>query len=49
MSTLVEEFYWNSLTGVNNIDADWDDYVQEWMDLGGSKIVEHAQTLPRLD
>lgn len=46
MTKLTTEFFYNAVTGAIDIDAQWDEYVQKWMDLGGKVQTEGARTLP---
>lgn len=46
MTKLTSEFFFNAITGTIDIDAEWDGYVQRWMDLGGKVQTEGARTLP---
>ncbi len=48
MDKLTKEFFFNAITGEIDIDAEWDNYVQKWMDLGGKLQTEGARTLPIL-
>jgi hypothetical protein len=46
MSKIVNEFYFNAITGNISIDDEWDAYVAKWMSLGGALQTEGAQSLP---
>ena len=49
MDTLVNQFFYKAIVGDVDLEADWDDYVQQWMDLGGTTMTAEAQKLPRID
>ena len=42
MMTLEEEFYFGVMTGRVNLDRDWDNYVQRWLQIGGTELLEEA-------
>ena len=44
LNTLRSETFVNIITGVSSIDS-YDDYVQEWMDMGGDILTEEANEL----
>lgn len=46
MSKLTLEFFFNTVTGEVDIDAEWDNYVSKWLELGGKYQVEGAQQMP---
>ena len=46
MNTLREEFYYKSITGVVNLDEDWDEYVKTFRENGGNRYVEELGKAP---
>ncbi|MGO4936177.1 ABC transporter substrate-binding protein [Fundicoccus sp. Sow4_H7] len=46
MDTLVQEFRMNGITGVIDIEAEWDNYVQSYMDNGGALTLEEYLKAP---
>lgn len=46
ISTAVEEFFVNAITGVVDIDEEWDNYLKTLNDLGYDKIYAEAQKAP---
>jgi len=44
-----EEFYYNAITGKLDIDAKWDAYVKNLMDLGYSLSIPEAQNAPKFN
>jgi hypothetical protein len=48
MDKLTKKFFFNAITGEVDIDAEWDNYVKQWMDLGGKVTTEGARKLPIL-
>lgn len=49
MERLVSEFFADAMTGRIDIDSEWDAYVDRWNSMGGAKLTEAAQNLPRLN
>jgi len=45
LSSYVKESYANFITGGKDIDKDWDSYLKEIEKIGGSKVVNTAQTV----
>lgn len=46
---LVNEFYFNGITGKIDIDAEWDKYIETYNNLGGAALEEEAGRMKRID
>ena len=48
MTKIVNEFFFNAITGTVDIDAEWDAYVEKWNKLGGEAETTAARSMPIL-
>ena len=46
LDTMVIEFWFKAMIGSVDIDAEWDSYVQDWLDAGGSELIEEISKAP---
>jgi hypothetical protein len=46
MNTLFDEYYYKAITGVLNLDEDWDEYVSEYNKNGGDLYLEALKKAP---
>ena len=46
MDTIRDEFFFAAITGEIDIDAEWDNYVQTWMDAGGTQYMAELEKAP---
>ena len=46
LETMVIEFWFKAMIGSVDIDAEWDSYVQNWLDAGGSELIEEISKAP---
>ena len=48
LDTLRDEFTWKAITTDMNIDAEWDAYVQKWLNSGGQKVHDELAKMPQV-
>lgn len=46
LDTLVQEFRMSAISGDIDIDAEWDDYVQRYLDNGGQQLLDELEKAP---
>jgi len=46
LNTFVDEFFYKAVTGQVDIDAAWDNYVKEWKNMGGDKVLAELKKSP---
>ena len=46
LDTIRDEFFFAAITGEIDIDAEWDGYVQSWMDAGGTQYMAELEKAP---
>ena len=49
MNTIRDTFFLKAVTGQADIDAEWDDYVNEWLNNGGSEYLKELEKAPILE
>ena len=49
LTTLKQETWWRYITTDVDIDADWQRYVDEWMNLGGREVLEELNQAPLVE
>lgn len=49
LETIEEEFRMNGITGVIDIENDWDDYVDTWLNNGGQELIEELEKAPLVE
>lgn len=49
LTTLADEFRMNGITGEIDIEAEWDNYVQTYLDNGGQEIIDEMKKAPSVD
>ena len=49
LDTIRDEFFFAAVTGEIDIDAEWDNYVQTWMDAGGTEYMAELEKAPIVD
>jgi len=45
LTKIENEFYLNAITGKIDIDAEWENYKKEWLDIGGAKVIEEYEQI----
>lgn len=49
LDTLVAEFRMSAITGEVDIEAEWDNYVQSYLDNGGTELIAEMEKAPRVE
>jgi len=49
MTTLFEEFFFKAVTGEIDVDAEWDAYVEQWMENGGEEFLAELEKAPLVE
>ncbi|GAA0365862.1 extracellular solute-binding protein [Alkalibacterium iburiense] len=49
LRTIEEEFRMNGITGVIDIENDWDDYVNTWLNNGGQELLDELEKAPLVE
>lgn len=49
LDTLVNEFRMNGITGAIDIESDWDQYVENYLNNGGKELIDAMNQAPTLD
>ena len=47
LQTMAAEFFAKAVTGEIDIDAEWDNYVANWMAAGGNELMAEIAKMPR--
>lgn len=45
LETIINRFYYNAITGKIDIEAEWDKYVEEWLENGGKEVLYEARQI----
>lgn len=48
LDTIVEEFRMKAIVGEIDVDKEWDDYVQNWLNNGGEEILAELEKAPKV-
>lgn len=49
LTTITDEFRTQAITGEIDVAAEWDDYVQRYLDNGGAELIEEMEKAPTVD
>jgi hypothetical protein len=49
LGTMTDEFFTKAVTGEIDVDAEWDNYVNDWMRAGGDALMAEIEKMPRWD
>ena len=49
LETIEEEFRMNGITGVIDIENEWDDYVSTWLNNGGQELLSELEKAPLVE
>ena len=49
LNTLASEWFAKAVTGEIDVDATWDEYVEDFMRFGGSEILAEMEKMPTWD